>query len=95
MRQAREILRQKYELKHSHREVARSLGVGVGTIGAALKRARDRGLSSWDDVVGLSLTVEVSSNVRSADERTPHELEEDQERDAQEMLLSFRGRRRT
>jgi transposase len=54
MRRAREILRQKYELKHSHREVARSLGVGVGTIGAALRRARDRGLSSWDDVAGLS-----------------------------------------
>ncbi len=54
MRKAREILRQKYELKHSHRDVARSLGVGVGTIGAALKRARDRGLSCWEDVADLS-----------------------------------------
>jgi transposase len=54
MRRSREILRQKYELGHSHRAVARSLDVAVGTIGATLKRARDRGLACWKDVEGLT-----------------------------------------
>ena len=35
MRKTREILRQKWALGRSHREVARSLSVGGGTVGCA------------------------------------------------------------
>ena len=46
MRKSREILRQKWELQLSHRQVARSLGVGVGTVCETLQRARAAGLRS-------------------------------------------------
>jgi transposase len=69
MRKAREILRRKYELGHSHRDVARSLGVGVGTIGAALKRARDRGLLCWEDVAVLS-EADLEARLYDTDPRT-------------------------
>ena len=36
MRRTREMLRQKWALGRSHREVARSLGVSTGTISAVL-----------------------------------------------------------
>ena len=45
MRRTREILRQKWSLARSHREVAQSLGVSTGAISAALARARASGLS--------------------------------------------------
>jgi transposase len=54
MRRAREILRQKWELKRSHREVAESLGVSVGAITGLIHRAFSRGLSSWEVVAALS-----------------------------------------
>ncbi len=53
MRRTREILRQKWALKRSHREVARSLGVSTGAISAALARARAAELL-WEKVEGLS-----------------------------------------
>ena len=92
MRQAREILRQKYELKHSHRAVARSLGVGVGTIGAALKRARDRGLWSWDDVAGLSeaaLEARLYGAASSVDRPVPNCLEIHSERQRRGVTLEL------
>jgi len=52
MRRTREILRQKWALGRSHREVARSLGVSTGAISAALARASEAGLS-WETVEGL------------------------------------------
>jgi transposase len=52
MRKTREILRQKWALGRSHREVARSLSVSVGTIGASLARAREAGLT-WAEVEAL------------------------------------------
>ena len=45
MRRTREILRQKWALGRSHREVARSLGVSTGAISAVLARARAAELS--------------------------------------------------
>ncbi len=39
MRQIREILRQKWVLGLSHRAVARSLGLGLGTISTLVGRA--------------------------------------------------------
>ena len=53
MRKTREILRQKWELGLSHRKVARSLGVGVGTVSEVVTRAVVAGLSSWALVQGL------------------------------------------
>jgi transposase len=52
MRKTREILRQKWALGRSHREVARSLSVSVGTVAASLARAREAGLS-WAEVERL------------------------------------------
>lgn len=45
MRRTREILRQKWTLGRSHREVAQSLGVSTGAISAALARVKAAGLS--------------------------------------------------
>ena len=54
MRKTREILRQKWCLGRSHREVARSLGKSVGAISATLARATEAGLDSWVAVGALS-----------------------------------------
>jgi transposase len=53
MRKIRDILRLKWSLGVSHRRVAESLGVGVGTVAEALGRAAIAGLSSWAEVEGL------------------------------------------
>ena len=53
MRKTREILRQKWCLGRSHREVARSLGKSVGAISATLTRATAAGLD-WEAVSALS-----------------------------------------
>jgi transposase len=45
MRQLREILRLKLSCGLTHREIARSCGVGAGTVVEYLRRARDAGLS--------------------------------------------------
>jgi hypothetical protein len=54
MRKAREILRQKWELNRSHREVAESVGVSKGAITGVMHRALSRGLASWEVIAGLS-----------------------------------------
>jgi len=54
MHQTREILRRKWALGQSHREVARSLGVSVGAISAAVKRATAAGLESFEAVAALT-----------------------------------------
>ena len=43
MRRNREILRQNWALGRSHREVARSLGISLAAVSAALARARASG----------------------------------------------------
>jgi len=53
MRKSREILRQKWELRLSHRQVARSLGVGLGTVSQTVRRAREAGLADWAAVQAL------------------------------------------
>ena len=53
MRKTREILRQKWCLGRSHREVARSLGKSLGAISATLARARAAALD-WESVRALS-----------------------------------------
>src|SRR5262245_62927041 len=52
MRQIREILRQKWALRLSHRAVARSLRIGLGTISSVTSRAHAAGLD-WAEVQTL------------------------------------------
>ena len=52
MRKIREILRHKWAVGRSHREVAASLGVSVGAVSAAEQRAREAGLD-WAAVDAL------------------------------------------
>jgi transposase len=56
MRQIREILRQKWALRLSHRAVAGSLGVGLGTISSVVTRAQAAGLD-WAQIEPLTETV--------------------------------------
>jgi transposase len=49
MRKTKEILRQKWLLKLSHREAATSLGIGVGNVGNTMSRAKAVGLT-WTNV---------------------------------------------
>lgn len=53
MRKTREILRLKWELGRTHREVTRSLGIGLGTVSMALERARAAGLG-WEAIAPMS-----------------------------------------
>ncbi len=53
MRQIREILRQKWSLGRTHREVAQSLGISSGAVGTTVLRARAAGLA-WGQVETLS-----------------------------------------
>src|SRR5438128_2721046 len=52
MRQTREILRQKWRLGRTHREVAQSLGISCGAVGTTVLRARAAGLA-WAQVEAL------------------------------------------
>ena len=53
MRKVREILRLKYECGRSHREIAASLQIAVGTVTGYLKRASAAGVG-WADAQLLS-----------------------------------------
>ena len=53
MRKTREILRQKWELKRSHRQIGASLGVSPGSVSSLVSRATGAGLS-WAEVDKLS-----------------------------------------
>ena len=53
MRKTREILRQKWELGRTHRQVTESVGVSVGTVHGAVKRAGKAGLD-WAAVQELT-----------------------------------------
>jgi len=57
MRHLREILRQKWVLGRSHREVARSLGLSSGAVGTSVLRARAAGLD-WHFVL-INLAVDL------------------------------------
>ena len=53
MRKIRDILRQKWLLGRRHRQIARALAVGVGTVSAVVGRAADAELT-WEQVETLS-----------------------------------------
>lgn len=54
MRDAKEILRQKWLLCRSHRQAAVSLGVSAGAVGETVRRAKAAGLTCWLAVEGLA-----------------------------------------
>jgi hypothetical protein len=51
MQNVREILRQKLELKRTHRAVAKALGISNGAVGSLMVRWQAAGLE-WDEVKG-------------------------------------------
>jgi DNA-directed RNA polymerase specialized sigma24 family protein len=53
MRKTREILRQKWELGRTHREIAASVGQSLGAVATTLGRARAAGLD-WAQAQTLS-----------------------------------------
>ena len=53
MSKTKEILRQKWLLGRSHRQVAKSLSVSAGVVGSMLSRATKAGLASWAEVEAL------------------------------------------
>jgi hypothetical protein len=53
MHKAREILRQKWVLKRSHREIARSVGASTGSVSNVLAAAAEGGLHDYDAVKQL------------------------------------------
>ena len=53
MSRTKEILRQKWLLGRSHRQVAKSLSVSAGVVGSMLARAAKAGLKSWPEVEAL------------------------------------------
>lgn len=54
MRQVKEVLRQKWVLGRSHREIARSVGISAGSVGDTLVRAKHVGLTDWAVIAKLS-----------------------------------------
>ena len=52
MRRIREILRQKWLLGRRHRQIARAVQVGVGTVSGVVRRAAAAALT-WERVEGL------------------------------------------
>ena len=53
VRNVRELLRQKWVLGRGHRDVARALGISIGTVSQTLHRASQAGLG-WEEVEGLT-----------------------------------------
>ena len=56
MRKTREILRQKWVLGRSHRDVAASLGVSTGIVSKVMSRAAAAGVGEWQQLKSLSDT---------------------------------------
>jgi hypothetical protein len=54
MRKTREILREKWEVRLSHRQVMRSLGVSLGMVSNTMARAQAAGLRTWAEVEALT-----------------------------------------
>src|SRR5262245_35529024 len=54
MRKTREILRLKWLMGRSHREIAKTLAVGLGTTTQVVLRATRANITTWSDVETLS-----------------------------------------
>ena len=69
MHKAREILRQKWELGRTHREIAASVGQSLGVVAGTLGRAKAAGLDRAGPSVCLEDAILVSSQVRISADR--------------------------
>lgn len=76
MRKTREILRQKWALKRTHREVAKSVGVSAGVVGSTVTRATAAGLTSWSEVERLA-EAELEARLYAASTREEQRPEPD------------------
>lgn len=54
MRRVKEVLRQKLLLGRTHREIASCLGIGAGTVGDTVGRAKSAKLLDWNELADLS-----------------------------------------
>src|SRR3954454_6921368 len=54
MRKVKEVLRLRYDLGMSYRQIRRSCGISNGTLNGVLTRAQKLGLTRWDQVRELS-----------------------------------------
>jgi transposase len=75
MRKTREILRQKWELSRTHREIAASVGQSLGAVATTLGRARAAGLD-WAQAQGLSDAALEERIYGSKAEGTPRPMPE-------------------
>jgi transposase len=57
MRKIKEVLRQRWVVGLSYREIAASQHVGEGTVSDALRRAKEAGVAAWDEVKDLDEAV--------------------------------------
>src|SRR5207244_11815370 len=73
MRQTREILRQKWRLGRTHREVAQSLRISTGAVGTTVLRARAAGLD-WAQVDALSDDVLHRSEEHTSELQSPDNI---------------------
>src|ERR1700678_1554411 len=71
MRKTREILRQKWELGRSHREVAESLGLSAGAVAKAVGRAEAAGLTL--EQLGTVADAELETKLYGRASATPLE----------------------
>ena len=74
MRKIREILRLRYDLKRSHREIATSIKMGDSTVGDCLRRAAQAGVTwplspEMDDAKLISLMYSPAGNRSSSDSK--------------------------
>lgn len=73
MSKTKEILRHKWVLGRSHREVARCLDISAGMVGATLARASKAGLSEWSHVAELDdAALEERLYERKLESARPH-----------------------
>lgn len=70
MHKTREILRQKWVMGRSHREVAGSLGVSFGVVARVMERAKEAGLERFEAASGLG-DVELEERLYGGGGRNP------------------------
>lgn len=54
MRRVKEVLRQRLLLRRTHREIASCLGIGAGTVGDTLGRAKNANVLDWNELADVS-----------------------------------------
>lgn len=58
MRKCREILKQKWSMQRTHREIAACVGTSAGAVGGVVSRAKAAGLETWEQVEAIDEELE-------------------------------------